>query len=376
MFVRKELFLDANLWTGGYALFGEIGNGLAGANLQLVPIPIGSLATWKQVATKFSTVMATKTDGSLWGWGYNFHGEIGDGTGSTTSSKSSPVQIGTLTNWKQVASGLFHTAAIKTDGTLWTWGTNVYGQLGRGFVGGTAATGGYYSSPVQVGALTNWKQVVSSSRHCTAIATDGTLWAWGSNTIGQLGLNNTAYYSSPVQVGALTSWKEIACGYNYNAAIKTDGTLWTWGDGSLGQLGTGLTVSYSSPIQVGNLTNWKTVACGYYHTLAIKTDGTLWTWGRNIKGQLGLGSIGVYNSPVQVGALTTWKQVSGGDLHSHMIKTDGTLWACGYNNAGQLGMGDQVNNYSSPIQIGNLTNWKMVSDGYRGAAYIQSTDLP
>ena len=149
---------------------------------------------------------------------------------------------------------------------------------------------------------------------------DGNLYAWGWNSYGQLGINTastTVYYSSPVQVGSLTNWKQVSGGYYHTTAIKTDGTLWTWGYNAYGQLGNGTTTNYSSPIQVGPLTNWKQVAGGQHHTAAIKTDGTLWTWGYNISGQLGNGNVGYYSSPIQVGSLTNWKQVAG--VYNHTI---------------------------------------------------------
>ena len=314
---------------------------------------------------------------SLFGWGYNNFGQLGNGT---KTNYSSPIQIGTLTNWKQVACGYLYTVAIKTDGTLWTWGYNRYGQLGNG-------TGVYYSSPIQVGSLTNWKQVAGGNSHTAAIKTDGTLWTCGYNQYGQLGNGTNTNYSSPIQVGALTNWKQVAGGDSHTAAIKTDGTLWAWGYNNYGQLGNGTTIYYSSPIQVGSLTNWKQVACGSYHTAAIKTDGTLWTCGYNIDdgygngGQLGNGTNTNYSSPIQIGALTNWKQVVGGYRHTAAIKTDGTLWTWGSNlyfyyglGAGQLGNGTTTS-YSSPIQVGTLTNWKQVAGGIIHTAAITFADI-
>ena len=152
-------------------------------------------------------------DGTLWTWGYNPYGSLGD---NTTTNKSSPVQtIAGGTNWKQVSASGSHTAAIKTDGTLWTWGQNNFGQLGD-----NTTTSKY--SPVQtIAGGTNWKQVSCGTMHTAAIKTDGTLWIWGSNSYGQLGDNTTTYKSSPVQtISAGTDWKQVSCGYNHTAAIK------------------------------------------------------------------------------------------------------------------------------------------------------------
>jgi len=215
-----------------------------------------------------------------------------------------------------VSCGATHAEAIKTDGTLWTWGGNgYYGGLG---LNNTTNR----SSPTQVGSLSNWKLVSAGKYYSAAIKTDGTLWSWGYNFLGQLGLNDTVHRSSPTQVGALTNWKLVASGYYQMTAIKTDGTLWTWGYNFYGELGINDTTNRSSPVQVGSLTNWKLVASGsgYHQMTAIKTDGTLWTWGYNFFGQLGLNNTVHRSSPVQVGALTNWKQVTTGFYFSAAIQ--------------------------------------------------------
>jgi alpha-tubulin suppressor-like RCC1 family protein len=146
----------------------------------------------------------------MWAWGNNSDGRLGDGT---VVNKSSPVQIGGLTNWYQVSGGGSHTAAIKTDGTMWTWGRNItFGQLGDGTVVSR-------SSPVQIGALTNWSQVSAGFTHTASVKTDGTLWAWGANSQGQLGIGTIVYKSSPIQVGALTSWLQISAGGFHTVAL-------------------------------------------------------------------------------------------------------------------------------------------------------------
>jgi alpha-tubulin suppressor-like RCC1 family protein len=366
--VSKELFLDAGLYGWGYNGFGALGTG--NTTNYSSPVSVGSLTNWKQVFASQNHTLAVKTDGSLWTWGYNIYGELGDGT---VVNKSSPVQIGSLYNWKQVSGCLTGggdtSAAIKTDGTLWMWGSTYLGIIPIGVSSTT-----YYSSPIQIGALNNWKQV-SIERNCSsglAVKTDGTLWAWGSNTSGQLGLGATQNYSSPVQVGSLTNWKQVSNGQVYSVALKTDGTLWTWGGSPL------LANASSSPVQIGALTNWKQVSGGLYHSGFIKTDGTLWMAGSNYYGELGDGTAVGKTSPVQIGALTNWKQVSCGYQYTTALKTDGTLWAWGYNNFGQLGNG--VNSatvyYSSPIQVGSLTNWKSTSTGVYGTLAISAPDLP
>jgi alpha-tubulin suppressor-like RCC1 family protein len=369
MFVQKELFLDAGLYGWGSGAFGSLGNG--NTTNYSSPIQIGSLTNWKQVFMSQNHSLAIKTDGSLWSWGLNTFGDLGDGT---VVNKSSPVQIGSLYNWKSIsgctnASG-DTSAAIKTDGTLWMWGANFNGLIP---IGGTVNN--YYSSPIQIGALTNWKQV-SINVNCAfgyAIKTDGTLWTWGSGDSGSLGLGAVGgVYSSPVQIGALTNWKYITNGQAWAFALKTDGTIWGWGANSA------MPLSYSSPVQIGSLTNWKQIAACLYHGGAIKTDGTLWMFGNNTYGQLGDGTTTNKNSPVQIGTLTNWKQLSIGFNFTTAIKTDGTLWAWGWNNFGQLGQNYRSDTvyYSSPIQVGALTNWKSVASGTYNTSAISSPDLP
>ena len=304
-------------------------------------------------------------------WGNNGSSQLGDNT--TITKRSSPVQtIAYGANWKQVACGGSFTAAIKTDGTLWCWGSNGNGGLGDN-------TSTLRSSPVQtIAGGTNWKNVASGSSHCAATKTDGTLWTWGYNSsgYGALGDNTNTDRSSPVQtIAGGTNWKTVSCGYYNTAAIKTDGTLWIWGFNAYGQLGdntAGSSSPKSSPVQtIAGGTNWKTVSCGDVnaHTAAIKTDGTLWTWGLNDQGQLGDNTILSRSSPVQtITRGTNWKQVACGSRYTAAIKTDGTLWCWGLNGSGQLG-DNTTTNRSSPVQtITRGTNWKQISNGYNCAA--------
>jgi alpha-tubulin suppressor-like RCC1 family protein len=208
-----------------------------------------------------------------------------------------------LTNWLTVTGSYFSAAAVKTDGTLWTWGSNNYGQLGTGNIT-------YYSSPKQVGALTNWLNVSGGNYFITALKTDGTLWAWGNNSFGQLGQGNQVNKSSPVQIGALGTWSNIACGTQFVLATRTNGSLYAWGFNGTGCLGNSTYQPYSSPIQVGLLTNWSLVSVMKSNSsCAIKTNGTLWTWGDNTYAQLAQGNTTTISSPKQVGSLTTWNKL-------------------------------------------------------------------
>jgi len=295
----------------------------------------------------------------LYSWGAGYQGGLGLGN---QTNYSSPKQVGNLTNWLRVTAGYYSGFAIKTDGTLWSWGDNGQGQLG------TSNTT-YYSSPVQIGALTTWSSISCGYRHTIAIKTDGTLWTWGRNNYGQLGLGNITNYSSPKQVGALATWASVGAGRYFSLAIKKDGTLWSWGQNNSGQLGLNNQTYYSSPKQVGALTNWLKVSGGYSNfTVALKTDGTVWSWGYNYQGQLGVNaSAYYYSSPKQIGALTTWTDIRAGGYHTLAVNS-GKLYSWGFNLTGQLGLGNTTQ-YSSPKQVGNLNNWSTVAPGGTNAGF-------
>ncbi len=347
------------LYAWGLGTSGQLGDGSVVSRSS--PVQIGSETNWSKLSAGQTTPLFVKTDGTLWAVGKNNFGQVGDGT---VVDKSSPVQIGALTNWLNVASGGYRGSAIKQDGTIWTWGSNSRGQLGI-----NASTTTYRSSPVQVGSLTTWAKLYASQGNNFAIKTDGTLWAWGLNTYGNLGDGTVVDRSSPVQIGALTDWSSIAVSNESAFGIKTGGTLWSWGRNDYGQLGTNTSylINKSSPTQIGALTNWSIVSSGGVNSVfAIKTDGTLWCWGRNLSGGLGQNDTVNRSSPVQIGALTTWANVSAG-TSTYAIKTDGTLWSWGQNTFGQLGAGDVISR-SSPVQVGALTNWINVNS-YSGAVF-------
>jgi len=290
------------------------------------------------------TIGAIKDDGTLWGWGANNKGWLGQ---NNTTQYSSPVQVpGTTWKTMSLAGTNSETAhAIKTDGTLWGWGDNDNGQLAVG-------SKTEYSSPVQIPGTT-WKAAISGGHKFMGFKTDGTLWVCGRNTDGQLGLNNKTDYQSPVQIPGTTWGESFACQDATGAAIKTDGTLWTWGDNASGGLGHNNTTEYSSPKQVGSDTTWSKIGSGIQNCmLGLKTDGTLWAWGDNDQGQLGVNSRTFYSSPIQIGSDTTWDNVEiTMGYHAVAHKTDGTLWNWGAGANGQLGQNGPNIRRSSPTQV-------------------------
>ena len=307
---------------------------------------------------------------SLYSWGYNNGGELGV---NNKTQYSSPVQVGSDTTWAKIgATTEGSSMVIKNDGTLWTWGKDSYGALGQNSSGGSG-----YSSPRQVPGTT-WNEVVGQQQGMTATKTDGTLWTWGQNGNGQLGQNEGSIFNtqraSPVQVGSDTDWnKPVDCRSKSGAAIKTDGTLWMWGENSAGILGHNNQTDYSSPVQVPG--TWATAVMGRDCSLATKTDGTLWAWGDNTHGELAQNHRDERSSPVQIPG-STWGTGAGSlasaDEWAGALKTDGTLWFWGRNEYGQFGNNEAGNRYSSPVQVPGTT-WRTFHLGHK-SAFATKTD--
>ena len=350
----RSTLVGAKLFTWGR---NELGLGMRGTTSHTSsPEQVGSLTDWAVFTTgvKYNS-FAIKTNGTMWGCGDNTFGGVGDSTSGT--NRSSPVQIGSATDWVTLGQSNSagtggHGAAVNADGKAYCWGKGNHGRLG---LGNTTA----YSSPAQLGSLTDWSRILKMQQSTMAVKSDGTLWAVGGmNQHGQLALGDTTYRSSPVQVGALTDWlnAEFSCGQETMSAVKTDGTLWAWGQNDQGQLGLGDTTNRSSPVQVGGKTDWRHTFTAYGKSIfAVNASGKLYAWGKNSLGFLGLGNTTAYSSPVQVGSLTDWED--GGCYYTpQAIKSDHTVWTWGPGSQGSLGRGS-TSNTSSPEQVGSLTSW-------------------
>jgi hypothetical protein len=343
---------------------------------------IVSVATlyWKQVATGFDHSAAIKSDGSLWLWGSNSKGQIGDGT---LIDRLVPVHVTVEGNptWKQVSAGSFSTLVIEDDGTLWAWGENISGQLGIGsyvdqkrpveIVGSRwkqVSVGGSYTTGIQsddtfwgwglkadntrknvpekIGNAT-WKRTSAGGGHVTGIQSDDTLWAWGYNHFGQLGDNTTFDKNFPVKIGN-ADWKMVAACNSHTVGIQSDGTLWAWGDNRNWQVGSGARDKRVRPLLIDDGI-WKQAGGGVKHTVAIRSDDTLWGWGWNRHGQLGDGTNDPHRDPTLIGD-ATWDQIAVEGYYTVGIRSDGTLWAWGSNSAGQLGDGTIVDR-NSPVPV-------------------------
>jgi len=357
--------VKSRLYGWGTTISGEelFGNGTELRGSTEFVEPLGCIGDWKKTSMN-NHVLAITEGGQLWTWGRNNSGQLGT---NNLICRSSPVTVaGGGTTWCDASAGLNFSTAVKTDGTLWTWGQGNCGQLGNGSSGLFTVR----SSPgITAGGGTNWSKVEASCQHSIALKTDGTLWTWGDNTSGTLGDGSIIKRSSPVTVaGGGTTWCAIGIGWRSGIAIKTDGTLWTWGENISGRLGDETTTHRSSPVTVaGGGTTWcfaartTSASNGGHTSLAIKTDGTLWTWGQNY-GTIGDGTtIGTSRSSpgTTAGGGTTWCFGSLGFKQVGALKTDGTLWAWGISDQNDsLGI-NSIEARSSPTS-GRGSNWSRI----------------
>ena len=295
---------------------------------------------------------ALRSDGTVWAWGGNFLGQLGDGTYSNTLT---PVQVSGLISVTSLGGRGYHNLAIQSDGTLWAWGWNSTGQLGHdtsttpcpGFAGTCS------NVPVQVMGISNPLTVTGGGFFSVALMPDHMLEAWGANEYGQLGDGSKTNRPAPVHVSSvLSNVIQVSAGWKHAVALSADGKVWTWGDNTTGQIGNGITSTrgVSVPVQVPGLDNTLAVSGGDRFTAALKADGTVWTWGWNGFGQLGDGTHTDRSSPVQVPGLSHVISVAARDYHVLVIKSDNTVWAWGSGGNGELGNNTYADS-SIPVQV-------------------------
>jgi len=299
---------------------------------------------WSKISSGLYHTIAISGDGKLWSWGYNNSGQLGDGT---LLDKNTPIQIGADTDWVAIGTGYYHSFGIKSNGTLWAWGYNYYGQLGRG----TNGNGTNLTVPTQIGADTNWLSVTGGEYFTLAVKTNGTLWATGKNTNGQLGINNLTDQNTFQQVGTETDWGKIACGRSHSLALKSTGVLYLWGANGSGQLGLTHLVDRRVPTVYASFVAFNEIAGGVSSSIAIKSDGKMYRagYGCPIPGS-------TYTMAEYVVSPADWMSVKIGNNFVAATKTDGSMWVIGNNDYGQFG-NPSFNSSTTFIQPNLGTGW-------------------
>lgn len=298
------------------------------------PVLVEDLDDLISVAAGAEHSCAIKKDGSVWTWGNNDYGQLGDGS---DIDRRTPVKVVGLEQAVCVAAGSDFTIVSKEDGTVWSCGWNYYGELG---VSSHGINGIYHSAvPVRVNGLYGVEALSAGEYFGLALRSDGTVWSWGRNNYGQLGIGNAIDQDSPIQITSLSGIKAIGAGSSHAAAVAEDGSVWTWGLNESGQLGIGNLNDRFIPVQVPSLTNVTSVALGADFTLALKSDGTVWSWGSNGHSALGNGQASDRSTPGKITGLKNIVAIAAGENHGLALDQSGRLWAWGGNEYGQLGIG-------------------------------------
>lgn len=342
---------DGSIAAFGDDTDGQRGDGVAAA-FRTRAVQAGAFADVVAVDAGASHTLAVRSDGAVWSWGTNTNGQLGDGT---TTERRIPVMIPSFTSVQRVSAGASHSLAVKTDGTVWAWGLNTNGQLGDG-------TTTQRTSPVQVSGIAVASQVAAGGSHSLSLLADGTVRSWGLNTDGQLGDGSTTSSSTAVSVQGLSSMTALAAGTAHSLALKSDGTVWTWGRNTDGQLGDGTSTARNTPAALSGLSGVVAISAGNSHSLALKSDGTLWVWGLNTNGRLGDGTTTKRLVPTKLNTLTGLTGIAGGASHSLAVKSDGTVTAWGLNSTGQLG-DTTTSQRTSPVAVAGLAQVVSVSAG-------------
>ena len=320
---------------------------------------VGSFTDWIQASASNIHSLGVRANGTLWAWGSNGNGRLGD---NSTTNRNSPVSVvGGFTDWVQASAGGFNSLGLRANGTLWAWGSTSQGRLGDNTSTITSRT-----SPVQVvGGFADWISASAGGSHSLGLRANGSLWAWGFNGNGQLGDDTLTTRSSPVSVvGDFTDWIQASAGGFHSLGVRANGTLWAWGF-SAGRLGDNTTINRSSPVSVvGGFTDWISASAGDSHSLGVRANGTLWAWGLNSFGRLGDNTQTSRSSPVSVvGGFTDWIQASAGGSHSLGLRANGSLWAWGFNGEGRLG-DNTITSRRSPVSVvGGFEDWIQASAG-------------
>lgn len=317
------------VWAWGASGSGELGdNAVALSN---IPTDVSGVSGMVAVAAGIIHSLAIDANGSVWGWGANDSYQLGD---TTRRDSLVPIQLTGLPAIDAIAAGNDSSFALDRDGNLWSWGSNgTSGRLGRGVVSGV-------QMPGKLSAVSGVKAISATNQHALAIASDNSVWSWGSNRYGALGDGTTDDRGTPTQVTGLADIVAVATGGYHSLALSGSGDVWAWGYNAKGQLGHGTQTDSLVPLKVSSLTGVVAISAGGNNSCAVTTDGRLWTWGHDVSGQLGNGlprSSSSITGPIT--SLDAFQSFSCGNRFSVAMRSDGTLWTWGRNFEGQLGDG-------------------------------------
>ncbi|MGQ8873815.1 RCC1 domain-containing protein [Paenibacillus sp. TSA_86.1] len=307
--------------------------------------------------------LVLKTDGSVWAWGSDQSGQIGS---DKVYSTKTPTQVSNLSSITAITSGPDYNLALKSDGTVWAWGSNQSGQL--------ANTNARMSDvPKKIEGIDSVIAIDAGTTHALALKRDGTVWAWGSNFYGELGIGNNTSQYAPTKISSLTGVKSISAGAFYSFVIKTDGTIWSWGANSRGQLANGTEVNKNVPTRVTTLSGVENISLGFYHGLALKQDGTVWAWGYNNNGQLGDGTNTSRSTPVRINSLSGISQIATGNFYS-LARTSNVVYSWGQNSYGELGNGGRSGS-NSPNQVVSINSVQNIAAGVFHGMALSNNNL-
>ncbi len=386
---------DGSLWCWGDGSDGRLGDGtfddiLSPQRCRVARVEVGAGEPWAQVSAGEEHSCAVRQDGTLWCWGHNTTGQIGDGAVGGAFTRIEPVQVGLSDDWRGVFAGDEHTCGRRADDTLWCWGDG--NALGDG--GGSA----FASSPVMVAGPSTWTALPrgSAGAHTCAIASDQTVWCWGEGDQGQLGNGQDLASDEPIQVDLGADAVSVSVALGRSCAVLDDQTLWCWGSNSNQVLGLpASTPSSSTPIQIHEDQAWADVRVSLQHTCATDVDGAAWCWGSNWAGQVGDHTSGADNSPrlqaapVGVPALAEpsndWVSIVSGGAHGCGVRDDGTAWCWGSRYRGQLGNDDPVDDcsasnptaciFTSPQQVDGDGPWGVMAAGSRHTCAFDDSEV-
>jgi alpha-tubulin suppressor-like RCC1 family protein len=337
---------DGSISGWGANFYGQLGDKTN--HDQNVPVHLSKLLAASAVSGGEYHTLAI-VDGLVYGWGANDYSQLGS---ATQQQFNTPIQIPNLTGIGAVAGGHIHSLALTQDGAVWGWGNNSYGQLGNGQLSNTGTGMVDQIIPVKAEHLSDFLQIAAGGVHSVSLDTNGTVWTWGANNYGQLGDGTTTTNALPSP--AFDKVIQIDAGNDHTIALKDDGTVWAWGHNPDGQLGIpNSTLQRKIPTAVAQLNNIVGIAAGGRHNLALDNTGLIWSWGFNSYGQLGDGSTVSRSIPSQVLNLRQIVAIAAGNNHSLALRDDGTVWAWGQNEHGQLGTGD-TSNQTLPVQVKGL----------------------